>query len=496
MHLRLLATTACALAVVACSDDGSTDASTDAGSADGSAADAHAGDSSSGGVPTTYAFTSKVGTGSSVSYSGQVHRHVLIGDLKIWVGELTQSVDGGKAYKVGDVKKALMFYYDYKGGEGGSVPIKLKTTPPLLQVNYGDIGDASLKAKIAGNDAKGQHKDFTKKLAGWAGQTSAEGLVIHWFDALDKLTVDRIAGKVGKDPAGKALAKVFVTESGLDLQQLIQKFLLGAVTFSQGADDYLDDDTDGKGLKTQNVKPDKDGKPYTTLEHQWDEGFGYFGAARDYGDYTDDEIAAKGGRDGWKSGYHDTDGDGKIDLKSEYNFGHALNCAKRDRGSKDIAATNYTKEAFDAFLVGRTIIGNAAGNELTPGEMKALLAQRDIIVSTWEKCAAATAVHYINETLGDMSKFGTADYAFYDHAKHWSELKGFALSLQFSRHSPLKAAFADVHTKIGDAPVLASADKAAIDAYKKALVDARKLIGDAYAFDAKLLGDDKGANGW
>ena len=38
------------------------------------------------------------------------------------------------------------------------------------------------------------------------------------------------------------IASVTVTETGLDLRQLIQKFLLMAVPFSQGTDDYLDDD--------------------------------------------------------------------------------------------------------------------------------------------------------------------------------------------------------------------------------------------------------------
>ena len=70
----------------------------------------------------------------------------------------------------------------------------------------------------------------------------------------------------------------------------------GAVGFSQGADDYLDDDTEGKGLLADHTAADE-GKPYTALEHAWDEGFGYFGGARNYLLYTDEEIAGEGGRD-------------------------------------------------------------------------------------------------------------------------------------------------------------------------------------------------------
>ena len=447
-------------------------------------------------VPKTYSFDSKLTTGSSVSYTGQAHRHMLIRELNAWVGGLTAQIDGGKAYTAGDVRKQLDFFYNYKAGEGAEVALTWTTTPPLMQQKFGQISDKNLKDKFAGNDAKGQHKDWNKELSGWFGYTSAEGLLVSWFDALDKAAVDRIAGTIGKDPSGKALTKVHVSAQGLDYQQLIQKFLLGAVTFSQGVDDYLDDDLADKGIRAQNSKADADGKPYTTLEHHWDEAFGYFGAARNFADFSDDEIAAKGGRDTHKGGYFDADGDGKIDVAAEVNQGHAVNCAKRDRGSKDIAATDFTKEAFVAFLQGRAIIHNAVGRELSADEMKALVAQRDVVVQTWEKAIAATVVHYFNEVLADHTKMGTDKYDFYDHAKHWSELKGFAMSLQFSRFSPAKLGFAALQSAIGPNPVLSTASPAQLTAYKAQLVKQRDALVAAYGFDAKLAGDEKGAGGW
>ena len=65
--------------------------------------------------------------------------------------------------------------------------------------------------------------------------------------------------------------------------------------------------------------------------------------------------------------------------------------------------------------------------------MNELKAHRDAALSAWEKAIAATVVHYINDVIGDME---AEDYSFYDHAKHWSEMKGFALSFQFNRRSP------------------------------------------------------------
>jgi hypothetical protein len=107
-------------------------------------------------------------------------------------------------------------------------------------------------------------------------------------------------------------------------------------------------------------------------------------------------------------------------------------------------------------------------------------------VTTWEKCIAATVVHYINDTLSDMEKFGTAEYSFEDHAKHWSELKGFSLGLQFNPKSPMNEGtrFVDFHALIADAPVLPddAGGQTAIDAYKTDLTAARDVIQQAYGF--------------
>ena len=61
------------------------------------------------------------------------------------------------------------------------------------------------------------------------------------------------------------------------------------------------------------------------------------------------------------------------------------------------------------------------------------------------RSVAATAVHYINDVLADMADFDTTNNVFADTdnfkdlAKHWGEMKGFALGLQFSPWSPFAA---------------------------------------------------------
>ena len=304
------------------------------------------------------------------------------------------------------------------------------------------------------------------------------------------MAVDRANGTIPLDPTGAPIAKVHVTVEGRDLLELIQKFLDGSVGYSQGADDYLDDDLDGKGLNSDNTMAEGT-NPYTALEHAWDEGFGYFGAARDYGEYTDVEISAAGGRPEYGSGYHDTDGDGAIDLLSEMNFGHSTNAAKRDKDSNE--PTDFTQEAWDAFRRGRTIIASAGG-ALSQEELDALKAERNAAVLAWEKAIAATAIHYINEVLNHMATFGTTEYSFVDHAKEWSELKGFALALQFNPRSKVSAAeFAMLHDKIGERPVLPGGD---VDGYRAALLEARTTLKDAYDFADANVGDADGNGGW
>ena len=57
--------------------------------------------------------------------------------------------------------------------------------------------------------------------------------------------------------------------------------------FSQGADDYLDDDVQ-EGLLASHI-PAED-KAYSGVEHAWDEGFGFFGGAQDYGTWTESRL--------------------------------------------------------------------------------------------------------------------------------------------------------------------------------------------------------------
>ena len=62
----------------------------------------------------------------------------------------------------------------------------------------------------------------------------------------------------------------------MDYTQLVSKFLMGAVTYNQAVDNYLDEKLEADNKP--NNKPYKDGAAYTGKEHAWDEAFGYFGS--------------------------------------------------------------------------------------------------------------------------------------------------------------------------------------------------------------------------
>jgi len=437
-------------------------------------------------TPATYNFTSKVTDGvTSVSYSGQATRHLLIMDLKALIGtadlyDVTQDEAGkeevlerlNRIYAVGTktvAGKLNLIDENVFDGDMEATPVSISVEAPLVltQTDYSALsGDKNLQGKIAGQD-----NDLTNTFVGWdvtitEAQTDndrPEVLIQSWFEAIADLATD-------SDDA-----TTFVSAEGLDYQQLVQKLLLGAVTYSQTAEDYF---KPSKGLLKQNSAGDKDGaKDYTGLEHYWDEGFGYFGAGRNYVNRTDSDnknIAA-----------FDQNQDGEIDLYAEYNFGHSIALVKRDLGATD-AGTDFSKAAMDAFLNGRQLIQDNFGTDPVEGNgYHTELAQfAETALNNWENAIAATAIHYINDVIAETESLGTNDAAsFANRAKHWSEMKGFAFSLQFSPIAKINTAdLASVHEKMGQAPVLAAGDVA--DAYVVTLGEARAILQAAYGFSA------------
>lgn len=470
---KILAIAVSAALLAACGSDDNNDSKKDAPKKDKPAV-------------ATYNFESKLKPGeSSVSYSGQVARNTLINELKVLIGtDMTQDLGGLAVDAAVKQKLALVYEGGTNGGtaSSGNADLTTKNAYTLAaettkvgltkktagaefeEADYKAISSGkNLFGKIAGKDnalARGEFVGWTFA-DGAVENDKANTLVQSWFNA--------IAANAKKGDAHPG--KDYVSVTGLDYQQLTQKFLLGAVAFSQVSNDYLKAD---KGLLKQNKTGAKGGtKSYTDLEHQWDEGFGYFGAARDYNKYTDTQLKSQ--KD------NDSNGDKKIDLDSEYTFSMAQYASKRDLG---IEGADYSKTIMDTFLKGRKIIQDNFGTDPVAGQgyHKELESAAKLIIMQWEEIFAANVIHYINETLKAMEAINGDNIG--KLPKYWSEMKGFALALQFNPEKTSAMTLQnlkDLHGFMGNAPKLTNDA-----AYRAELVKARDLLKTTFKFQGDV----------
>ncbi|MGI9298975.1 MAG: hypothetical protein ACR2PD_00940 [Luminiphilus sp.] len=447
---------------------------------------------------------------NGVSYTGQTARQVLQIELVDAMEALVERPGEAAA-----IKSELEFFITGDGADATPHNFTTKGGDPVIPgPTYADISSGkNLDGKIAGGNGEGGGETgglINGVFFGWSQGLDADPLpielVYQWIDELASNASDNqeptilVADAMEPVEIGTPL----ISSTGLHYRQLIQKFLSVAVNFSQGTNDYLQADF-------ANMLGQEGTKAYSAGAHDFDEAFGYYGASRDINDYTDDEAAGKGGRAEYGNGYYDSNGDGLIDIRSEFVFGHAQNCAKRDRlkDASGEAFYDFSTAAADGFLVGRRILQNAEeAQELTAEADAALQAQINAASVTWESCIAATVIHYINDVVADMGEIQPPVYGslgnFTDLTKHWAEMKGFALGLQFSPVSPFRTigtiagiegteALRRVLSLMGDAPVLADGSQAgvastgtpeeALAAYEARLLEARDILEEAYSLN-------------
>ena len=430
--------------------------------------------------PSTYEFSSKLEEGqSSVKFTGQAARQILIGEMKNATGSVgIDQVDLEAIYSQGSSVLDDSNIYGVDDGFGTPVYISAPEGFTIAQSDYTKVfagaGSKKLSDKTAGCDNELSATQFI----GWDVATLVDcdtdknDDAVNYHDAPYSLMVEWIDA---------AAINAVDTDLGLNYQQLFQKFLLGSVAFSQTAEDYLK----ATKLATANNTDAKDGtESYTALEHSWDEGFGYFGASTDYLNIADATINGKT--------YHsDVNADGEIDLlKGEYNFGLAQYANKHDVLT---GTTDLSSEIMISFLEGRQLIQDNHGtNPADDSTFNTELAAISIrAVQGLEKIFAISVIKYINETISDLDAYvvGAGNNEVDDLAKHWSELKGFALGLQFSPIPTFsEAELLELHSKIGQSPINqlenVHNDKAL---YIEALEAARTMIQEKFDFDVEAV---------
>ena len=335
-------------------------------------------------VPVTFTFQSRFDDLSSVSYSGQVVRNLLINDIKTQMG-----TDAGS--------KNPATLLSMMANDDASRAILSASGKSTVQTKYHDISTSHLNDRL----------DAVSSIPIPGYDTDAKTLVVGMLNE---------AAASGKTRA-----------TGIRLDQMVQKTMWGAISYWQATSKYM------TKIPNDDNSVAVSGKNYTEMEHHWDESFGYFGAALDYNTAYDDGTR--------KSGPSvDSNSDGKLDFKKEVNMGWAVTAAKRDLCSS-CGNYDYTKTIFDAYLKGRTLIVNQA-------PLAEIIVQRDIIMETWEKVVAAVTQHYINDVAADIAAIiavGDATVtpvsdATADYENHWGEMRGYAHGLLYNSLSKVPSA--------------------------------------------------------
>jgi hypothetical protein len=388
---------------------------------------------------------------NSVSYSGQVGRHLLHNSLKKAIGN-GASLDEMNAY--------------FNGSENELTLLDPKTSVSF-RVDVTNINDVS-KTNLSGKAFKGE-------IGGWPGNMSGKAV-------LENMIVKASQVEKGYDSA-----------HGYDYAQLVSKFTMGAVFYHQACDNYLDEKLTADNKP--NNKPYKDGAYYTGKEHSWDEGFGYWGAAAHGAKLSprqNYDIAKK--KDMASA---DANGDGVVNLESEMNYAHAYYASAFDKGGQ----TNYYNTITKAFIDGREIIANANGAALIDSERFDLQAHARTICSNWERVIAEAVFKYAGSVYADIEKLransGDAK-AYRTYVKHWGELKGFALSLHTGKFS-LGSLGAELDALIGYGPVLMNGTQvssldatgayqmagASVDGYMVNMLKVQNLMAEEFGIVAK-----------
>ncbi len=466
-------------------------------------------------APSVYEFPSQFREEeSSVSFAGQVFRNILIHDLKLFMNSLKRRDSHGSNR---DAMYALNSYLKFRslaptkvhGSINGQShhQVKLKNLnekemQALEGKTYNNLGapNKNLWSKIAGNDNPLNHGT----LRGWKTESlygtnlsevnadrkddpfvEPEDFIQALFQALAKnathspsftvpLPTNPWVGR--RRPLEEQVNEAGTTEDGLDLSAMIHSFLQMSVAFSQASGDYLSTHLGPeKGLRADNIVPYKSTKNHTTLEHHWDEAFGYLGVPRDFALYTDEQIAHREGIS------KDSNNDGKISIMREKIIGDVAEAMGHlDLRVKHLGdgTLDLSRDVMKAFIAGRELI-----RQKPTGYRKYVRAYGEIAINLWEKAIAAIVIHNINNTLQEMNAYEAGNYSFKRHAKYWSAMKGYALGFQFNPISQVNVNdFNTFHKLVGDKPSLMKSPHKEIENYKKNLLKARQILKEAFGF--------------
>jgi hypothetical protein len=317
-------------------------------------------------APDTYSFERN--NESTVSYSGQTTRLEQADELYAALNSEGSTATG----------LDLMF----NGSDGSSAGF----TNDLLNGTSKIIGSKTASSTLAGSATTKER--FNQYIADFASNVAP-----NW-------NMDAAPGMPGSITSPDGGSTYQINAMGQELDQLFFKGLIGAFTLDQIVNNYIHPNQLDSGTRIDDNDNGvlSDGKPYTDMEHKWDEGFGYL-----YGQEGDlDDVGATVGSMPAGSG----------NLLMKY-----FKKVNDDGGYEP----GIGQTVYDAFIMGRTAIVNR--------DYDLREAQADIIQVELSKVVGYYAIHYLNDYLAKVEEGNVAK------AHHsLSEAYGFILSLQFTNN--------------------------------------------------------------
>ncbi|MCG1037037.1 DUF4856 domain-containing protein [Polaribacter sargassicola] len=250
-----------------------------------------------------------------------------------------------------------------------------------------NASDKSIRSKTAAST------DF------YSANTSDASLIKSQFDSwiaaqvsevYPNWNVDAVSGTAGKIQEAGGGSTRYVNAKGLEYNQVINKGLIGGLMVDQILNNYLSPAVLDAGDNVANNDADVlDGdNNYTTMEHKWDEAFGYL-----YGLEADVTLPVLGA-DSFLNKY-------------------------LDRVEGDADFTGIAADIYDAFKLGRAAIVN---KDYTTRDEQAAIIKEKI-----SEIIGIRAVYYLQQGKANLG----SDYASAFH--DLSEGLGFVYSLQFTR---------------------------------------------------------------
>lgn len=188
----------------------------------------------------------------------------------------------------------------------------------------------------------------------------------------------------------------YINAQGLEYNQMINKGLIGALTLDQIVNNYLSPAVldEGENKANNDAGTLEDGKPYTSMEHKWDEAYGYV-----FGLNTDSSNPIAGENDG------------------DRFLGSYIGQVAADPDFSDLITASY-----NAFKLGRAAI--------VAKDYKVRDEQAAIIKSKLALVPSVSGVFYLqagkNALTAEVPDYGSGFHAL-------SEAYGFIYGLQFAQ---------------------------------------------------------------